>query len=598
MLTEDSRQEVDLARAVAQAPTRRLAAARGAARAGLSALLAQRVTARAILTGPDAASAETLRALDIADSKALALALESLTLTETLTLCQRLLPPGGALLGGALDRLAREAAVPKTALLAAARALIRRETLDLDVLAGLVPTDAFPDPNALPAAARALVRGEELDLDPLAGPVPEDAPVHATAGDEDDVSPVDGRSEAGEAETAPFPSAEAAPLVHLLRRSGLEREEIARLLPAASRPMEGRPTGTPQAGRDTGALKRHLETLLDVLGPQEPVARLERILDIVWSLWPRSAPAQSPDPVPAASTPNLAISTGAAPPEDPAGTDAGLGTLVVRLAARLVAPGESPLATRMAEALALLEPDPARRISGLRIVAARLSAIPTRAAGPMHPPALAVIEALLAEAGASPHPAGATQDNVRAVSQPSARHTSGSAEPEISLAVTETAGLVLLHPFYVPLFERLGIRRDGSALVRDDLAKARGALDHLAGVETRGDPLHRVLLGLDAAERLPDALPPDADGMTLIDSLLRAAITRWGRLGSTSPDGLRETFLRRTGSLRFLPDRVRLNVVPGPFDMLLDTVPWTIGLVRLPWMPQPCFVSWRETDDA
>jgi hypothetical protein len=41
----------------------------------------------------------------------------------------------------------------------------------------------------------------------------------------------------------------------------------------------------------------------------------------------------------------------------------------------------------------------------------------------------------------------------------------------------------------------------------------------------------------------------------------------------------------------------RLKVQQGPFDVLIDRLPWSISPLRTPWMPAPLIVRWRQKDD-
>jgi hypothetical protein len=63
-------------------------------------------------------------------------------------------------------------------------------------------------------------------------------------------------------------------------------------------------------------------------------------------------------------------------------------------------------------------------------------------------------------------------------------------------------------------------------------------------------------------------------------------------LGETSIDGLRHTFLQRRGVLRDAGHAWNLQVEPAAFDVLLASLPWTFGIVRLPWMTRPIFIEW------
>ena len=49
---------------------------------------------------------------------------------------------------------------------------------------------------------------------------------------------------------------------------------------------------------------------------------------------------------------------------------------------------------------------------------------------------------------------------------------------------------------------------------------------------------------------------------------------------------LRLSFLQHRGLLD------PLRVQPEAFDLLLGLLPWSIGFVRLPWMPEPLGVEW------
>ena len=88
-----------------------------------------------------------------------------------------------------------------------------------------------------------------------------------------------------------------------------------------------------------------------------------------------------------------------------------------------------------------------------------------------------------------------------------------------------------------------------------------------------------------------------------VEGRLAAMIAHWHTLGRTSVAGLRETFLQRPGALTYRAqaspegDRAdassHLMVEPRAFDMLLDAIPWSYKILRLPWMPEVLHVEWR-----
>lgn len=167
---------------------------------------------------------------------------------------------------------------------------------------------------------------------------------------------------------------------------------------------------------------------------------------------------------------------------------------------------------------------------------------------------------------------------------------------------TVHAGLVLFHPYIKMLFERLEIARDKNSILEDDLPLAAAALHRLALGDAASvqptDPLHKCLMGL--AQDTPSVTPaplPDAQA-ALIDGLVQSVIAQWGRLGSTSADGLRAAFVLRGGLLDLSdPQNAHLTVNKGPFDMLLDGLPWALTMVALPWMPAPLMIDWRGSND-
>ena len=79
---------------------------------------------------------------------------------------------------------------------------------------------------------------------------------------------------------------------------------------------------------------------------------------------------------------------------------------------------------------------------------------------------------------------------------------------------------------------------------------------------------------------------------TEANALLAAAIEHWAKLGSTSPTGLRESFLSRDGKIARADSGYVLTVEQRAVDVLLDTLPWTLSIVRLPWMAGPLMVDW------
>jgi hypothetical protein len=105
--------------------------------------------------------------------------------------------------------------------------------------------------------------------------------------------------------------------------------------------------------------------------------------------------------------------------------------------------------------------------------------------------------------------------------------------------------------------------------------------------------LNKIVCGLPVAEPLAWQGELDDDDRAAAKSLLAAMVQQWKGLGTTSPEGLRETFLRREGRLSRKGEDWMLLVQPGPYDMLIDTLPWGFSIVKFPWMERMVHVQWR-----
>lgn len=159
----------------------------------------------------------------------------------------------------------------------------------------------------------------------------------------------------------------------------------------------------------------------------------------------------------------------------------------------------------------------------------------------------------------------------------------------------ENAGLVLLHPFLPTLFENL-IITEGETLIHPD--KALCLLHYLASGRTEMPEYDLVLPKILC--QIPISVPVPSDVQLFdnerkeADTLLESVIKHWEALRNTSQDGLRGTFLLRSGKLTKKTDGDwLLQVETRSFDILLDHLPWGISMIKLPWMKQMLWVEWR-----
>ncbi|SFD73968.1 hypothetical protein SAMN05518672_10317 [Chitinophaga sp. CF118] len=151
------------------------------------------------------------------------------------------------------------------------------------------------------------------------------------------------------------------------------------------------------------------------------------------------------------------------------------------------------------------------------------------------------------------------------------------------------AGLILLHPYLGILFDALGLREENH--FKDDAAlnKAVQLLGYLASGEDEIPEydlvLPKLLCGILPSQPVKRNVLLTATEKTEADELLLSVISHWSALGSTTPDGLRGSFLMREGKLEWKEEEWQLYVTQQSYDMLLNRLPWGFSVVGLSWMP-------------
>lgn len=171
-------------------------------------------------------------------------------------------------------------------------------------------------------------------------------------------------------------------------------------------------------------------------------------------------------------------------------------------------------------------------------------------------------------------------------------HTPFGAEP----LWVRHAGVVILWPFLPRFFEACGLV-NGTRFT-DAATQARAVLltAHLAdGADAWGEHellLEKLLCGYPGDEPLATSIELRDEERTHADELLRSVVEYWPALKHTSVDGLRQAFVCREGTLTSIASGWKLEIPRAGHDVLLDSLPWGLGVVVLPWMEQPLHVEW------
>lgn len=160
-------------------------------------------------------------------------------------------------------------------------------------------------------------------------------------------------------------------------------------------------------------------------------------------------------------------------------------------------------------------------------------------------------------------------------------------------------GLIIVHPFLGHLFKILEyVDVNNQFNSEDQQYRAVQLLYFIATGDSNFDnevdlAMSKVLCGMTIDQVIPTDINLTSDEIKTAEDMLMAIIEKWEKLGTTSPDGLRQTFLQRDGILEDKDSAYQLTIESSGVDVLLDFIPWNINMIKLPWMDNLMYISWR-----
>jgi hypothetical protein len=162
--------------------------------------------------------------------------------------------------------------------------------------------------------------------------------------------------------------------------------------------------------------------------------------------------------------------------------------------------------------------------------------------------------------------------------------------------VTQTAGIVLLHPFLKPFFTELGLLREGQWKDEPSCQKAAHLLHYLSTGKQEEQEwnlvLEKLLCGFMPDFPIKRYIALTEEDIAECDALLKSVIGHWSALKKTSPQALQETFLQRRGLLQQTDKGWQLHVERKTQDILLEKMPWTYTMIKLTWNEYLIEVLW------
>lgn len=155
------------------------------------------------------------------------------------------------------------------------------------------------------------------------------------------------------------------------------------------------------------------------------------------------------------------------------------------------------------------------------------------------------------------------------------------------------AGFVLTAPFLPPLLSTMKLEAE-NPMHLPQIMRIFSFMDLGLQDEMGADlSLYRILLGQEPnAQIFPSSKPLTDKQENEAKDLLVEMIEHWKALKNTSVQGLRSNFFWRTGYLKPSSEGWQIKVESKAQDVLLAHLPWSIGIIKLPWMKKPLYVDW------
>jgi hypothetical protein len=171
-------------------------------------------------------------------------------------------------------------------------------------------------------------------------------------------------------------------------------------------------------------------------------------------------------------------------------------------------------------------------------------------------------------------------------------------EPDHGVYIAN-AGLVILAPYLPTFFRHMKLVR-GNEFVSE---RSRHKGIHLLQWLVKGDNaeeitehellLNKILCGADISEPVPIKMKlTKKDRKDCVD-LLNAVVGNWPLIKNTSAAGFQSTFLVKEGKLtRGGEDWSLIIHRDSAVDMLIDRLPWSISMIKLPWNKALIHTQW------
>ena len=158
------------------------------------------------------------------------------------------------------------------------------------------------------------------------------------------------------------------------------------------------------------------------------------------------------------------------------------------------------------------------------------------------------------------------------------------------------AGMVICALYIPRLFQALGLVKNDEYTSDLSMTKALMLGHYLATGEVEVEeyqlPLIKLLCGVPINTTFTTGITLSEEEKVRANELLDALIKNWSRIGSVSVQGFQNAFLKREGKLSMQRQQWQLQVEQRPHDLILQTLPWNIRMIKTSLMQEIINVEW------
>ncbi|GAA3630096.1 contractile injection system tape measure protein [Flavivirga jejuensis] len=169
-------------------------------------------------------------------------------------------------------------------------------------------------------------------------------------------------------------------------------------------------------------------------------------------------------------------------------------------------------------------------------------------------------------------------------------------EPSDNGILVNNAGLVLLHPFLKQFFKNLKFLSENNEILNEKIPEAIYVLHYLATKQENPNEhdllCEKFICNIPFEEAILPIKSITKEHKTACNDLLSSVLTHWPALKTKDVDVLRSEFLTREGKITITAEKEKLFVQRKTVDILLDRLPWNLGIMSLPWKKNMVFLEW------